>query len=74
MPSSLFFNAIFTMFLSIGNHFGPFCFSIRNHYGGGRRDLGCREMKKKKKEIEKLGLRVNMYFPVYVFLMGCVEK
>ena len=64
------------MFFSIGNHFGPFslCVSIRSHYGGGRRELGCREMKKKKKEIEKLGLRVNMYFPVRVFLMGCVEK
>ena len=27
-----------------------------------------------KKEIEKLGLRVNMYFSVCVFLIGCVEK
>ena len=36
-------------------------FSIGSHFGGGRRELGCREMKKKK-EIEKLGLRVNLYF------------
>ena len=41
---------------------------------GGIRELGYREMKKKIKEIEKLGLRVNMYFSVCVFLMGCVEK
>ena len=34
-----------------------------------------REIKKmKKKQIEKLGLRVNVYFLVCVFLMGCVEK
>ena len=39
-PSSLFFIAIVTMFFSIGSH----C-------GGGRRELGCREMKKQKKEI-----------------------
>ena len=64
------------MFFSIGSHFGPFslCFSIGSHYEGRRRELGCREMKKKKKEIEKLGLRVNVYFPVCVFLMGCGEK
>ena len=24
--------------------------------------------------IEKLGLRVNVYFPVCVFLMGCIKK
>ena len=29
---------------------------------------------KKKKEIEKIGLRVNLYFPLWVFLMGCIEK
>ena len=23
---------------------------------------------------EKLGLRVNVYFPVCVFLIGCIEK
>ena len=39
-----------------------------------KKGVGCREMKKKKKKIEKLGLRVNKYFPVCVFLMGCVEK
>ena len=34
-----------------------------------------REIKKKKnKQIEILGLRVNVYFTVCVFLMGCVEK
>ena len=34
-------------------NFGPFslCFSIGSHYGEGRRELGCREMKKQKKEI-----------------------
>ena len=42
-------------------------FSIGSHFGGGRRELGCREMKKKK-EIEKLGLRVNLYFPLWIFL------
>ena len=38
------------------------------------RELGCKEMKKEKKEKEKLGLRVNMYFFICVFLMGCVGK
>ena len=33
-----------------------------------------REVKKKKKEIEKIGLRINLYFPLCVFLMGCIEK
>ena len=37
-------------------------FSIGSHFRGGRRELGCREMKKK--EIERLGLRVNLYFPL----------
>ena len=64
------------MFFSIGNHFGSFslCFSIQSHYGGGKRELGCIKMKKKKKEIEKLGLKINMYFSVCVFLTGYVEK
>ena len=30
--------------------------------------------KKKIEKIEKIGLRVNLYFPLWVFLMGCIEK
>ena len=36
-------------------------FSIGSHFGGGRRELGCREMKKKK-EIEKIGLKGKFVF------------
>ena len=38
-------------------------FSIGSYFGGRRRELGCREIKKKK-EIEKIGLRVDLYFPL----------
>ena len=33
-----------------------------------------KEMKKKKKEIEKISLKVNLYFRLWVFLMRCIEK
>ena len=44
--------------------------SLRRKKGVGVR----KEMKKKKKDIEKIGLRVNLYFPLWIFLMGCIEK
>ena len=56
------------MFFSIGNHFGPFslCFSIRSHYGGERRELGCREIKKKEKRNRKIRIKGK-----YVFFYMC---
>ena len=59
------------MFFNIGSHFGPFslCFSIGSYYEGGKRELGCREMKKKKKEIEKIGLKVNVYLYIYIYIL-----
>ena len=66
------FNVILTIFQHHSHSFLLFFQTkpLRRKNGVGVR----REMKKKKKEIEKIGLRVNLYFPLWVFLMECIEK
>ena len=57
------------MFFSIGSHFVPF--SVFQYWEPLRRrkkGVGVQRDEEEKKEIEKLGLRVNVYFPVCVFL------
>ena len=66
------FNAILTIFQC---HSHPFSLFFQMKPLRRKKEVGVRrEMKKKKKEIEKIGLRVNLYFPLWVFLMGCIEK
>ena len=65
------FNVILTIFQRHSHLFSLF---FQTKPLRRNKEVGLRREIKKKKEIEKIGLKVNLYFPLWIFLMGCIEK